>query len=214
MNAYRHVLFDLDGTLIDSIGLILDSYRHTLEAHGLPPHSEEAFRRGVGTPLRVQFAPWARDDAQMEAMIATYREYNLAHHDARVRAFPGVPETVRELRASGVGVAIVTSKNRQGALRGLRAAGLDRDVEVVVAVDDVARPKPDREPVDLALSRLGADPGTALFVGDSVHDLRSGRAAGVATGAAGWGTLDRAHLEAEEPTHWLRSPADLLGLGR
>lgn len=90
MPSFRTVLFDLDGTLIDSIRLILDSYHHTLRTHGLPPRSDDDWLRGIGTPLRVQFAPWADGPDRMEALIATYREYNLTNHDAMVRAYDGV----------------------------------------------------------------------------------------------------------------------------
>ena len=84
------VLFDLDGTLIDSVRLILDSYHHTLASHGLEARHDDFWLEGLGTPLRVQFKPWAHDPAKMEAMIATYREYNLTRHDGMVTAYPGV----------------------------------------------------------------------------------------------------------------------------
>ena len=90
MAAIQTVLFDLDGTLIDSIRLILDSYHHTLAVHGLPPRSDEEWLRGVGTPLHVQFAEWRHERDQLDAMIATYRAYNLAHHDRMVTVYPGV----------------------------------------------------------------------------------------------------------------------------
>src|SRR6266581_1252348 len=77
MPALQTMLFDLDGTLIDSVRLILDSYHHTLATHGLPPRTDEEWLRGVGTPLPVQFADWAEDPDTLEALIATYREYNL-----------------------------------------------------------------------------------------------------------------------------------------
>src|ERR1043166_9746390 len=80
------VLFDLDGTLIDSVRLILDSYHHTLAAHGLEPMSDAHWLAGLGTPLRVQFRNWSDDPVRLEAMIETYREDNLSHHDAMVTA--------------------------------------------------------------------------------------------------------------------------------
>jgi len=85
---------------------------------------------------------------------------------------------------------------------------------VIVGADDVVNPKPHPEPVELALRLLGADPGTTVYVGDSVHDMESGRAAGVRTAAALWGPFSRADLERTEPDYWLERPADLLGLIR
>jgi pyrophosphatase PpaX len=208
----RTVLFDLDGTLIDSVRLILDSYHHTLSAHGLPPRTDEEWLRGVGTPLRVQFAEWQHDPATLEAMIATYREYNLKHHDSMVTVYPGVVDALRAIRQAGVATGLVTSKNRQGALRGLALVKLEAMMDVLVCADEVTNPKPHPEPVEKALALLQADPATTVYVGDSIHDMRSGRAAGVRTAAALWGPFGRSHLEGAEPDFWLERPKDLVGL--
>jgi pyrophosphatase PpaX len=212
MPRYTAVLFDLDGTLIDSIGLIVESFHHTFEAFGLAPQSDATWLQGIGTPLRGVLAPWARDEAMLDAMLAAYRAHNVHHHDARVRAYPGVGAVVRGLLAAGIRLAVVTSKNRPGTLRGLRAAGLEGAIEALVCAEDVTHAKPHREPVDRALALLGADRGATLFVGDSLHDMHAGRAAEVPTGAALWGPFDRAHLEASAPSHWLATPEDVLPL--
>ncbi|HLG05435.1 MAG TPA: HAD-IA family hydrolase [Gemmatimonadales bacterium] len=204
------VLFDLDGTLIDSIELILKSYHHTMAAHGLPPVSDAEWLAGLGTPLWVQFRPFAEEPGRLEGLIATYREYNLAHHDAMVTAYPGVVEAVVAIRGAGLRTGVVTSKNRSGAVRGLRRVGLEDQVDVIVGADEIANPKPHPEPIRIALARLGEHPERAMYVGDSVHDMESGRAAGVATGAVLWGPFRREHLEETRPSHWLERPADLL----
>ena len=212
MPALLTVLFDLDGTLIDSVRLILDSYHHTLSRHGLPARTDEEWLKGVGTPLTVQLAEWRDQAGTIEAMIATYREYNLRHHDRMVTVYPGVLDAIREIKAAGVQTGLVTSKNRQGALRGLTLVGLEALMDVLVCADEVTNPKPHPEPVEKAVSLLGADPGTTVYVGDSVHDMHSGRAAGVRTAAALWGPFGRAHLESANPDYWLETPADLVGL--
>ena len=212
MPALTTVLFDLDGTLIDSIQLIIDSYHHTLEAHGLPPRTDQEWLDGIGTPLRVQFAEWAHDEERMEAMIATYRDYNIFHHDSRVTVYPGVVEMVQTVRAAGCRTGLVTSKNRVGAFRGLRLAGLEDAMDVVIGADDVTHPKPHREPVDMAVARLGADSSTTVYVGDSVHDMHSGRSAGVRTAAVLWGPFRRPDLEPAAPDHWLHHPRELVTL--
>jgi pyrophosphatase PpaX len=210
MLRYRAVLFDLDGTLIDSTGLIVESFHHMTEQFGIARQPDACWLAGVGTPLRSLLEPWARDEAMLEDMLAAYRAHNLAHHDARVRAYPGIVEAVDALLAAGVRVAVVTSKNRSGTERGLAVAGLAGKIDVRVCVEDVTRHKPDREPVDVAVARLGADPASTLFVGDSVHDMMAGRAAGVATGAASWGPFQRSDLQPADPTWWLDSPACLV----
>jgi pyrophosphatase PpaX len=145
-------------------------------------------------------------------MIDTYRAYNLAHHDARVRPYPGAVACVRALAEAGVKIAIVTSKNRHSTERGLEVAGLSGSFSVLVCADDVTNPKPHKEPVELALARLLSRPAEAIFVGDSLHDMHAGRSAGVATGAALWGPLSRADLAPSEPSYWLEKPEDLLPL--
>jgi pyrophosphatase PpaX len=205
-------LFDLDGTLIDSIRLILDSYHHTLTQHHLPARTDEEWLRGVGTPLAVQFSDWRDMPEVLEAMISTYREYNLKHHDTMVTVYPGVLEAVREIKAAGIQTGLVTSKNRQGALRGLKLVGLEALMDVLVCADEVNNPKPHPEPVSKAVELLGADPARTVYVGDSIHDMHSGRAAGVKTAAALWGPFGRDHLESARPDFWLETPADLVGL--
>lgn len=209
---YRTVLFDLDGTLIDSIRLILESYHHTMATHGLPARTDAEWLAGLGTPLTVQLGEWAHDPARMELLIETYREYNIRNHDSMVTAYPGVVAMVRTIRRAGHRTGIVTSKNRTGAVRGLRRVGLEEEIDLIVGADDVIHPKPHPQPILLAMERLGEEAGRTIYIGDSVHDMESGRAAGVATGAVLWGPFDRGHLAATQPTHWLDHPDDVLRL--
>jgi pyrophosphatase PpaX len=212
MSPIRTVLFDLDGTLIDSIRLILDSYHHTLQMHGLPARSDDDWLRGVGTPLKVQFAEWEQDPAALDALIATYREYNLRNHDAMVTVYGGVVDAVREIRAAGLKTGLVTSKNRHGAMRGLSLVGLETTMDVLVCADDVVNPKPHPEPVEMAVRLLGADLESTVFVGDSIHDMHAGRAAGVRTVAVLWGPFGRSHLEGATPDYWITEPRELVAL--
>jgi pyrophosphatase PpaX len=214
MPQLRTVLFDLDGTLIDSVRLILDSYHHTLAAHGLPARSDDDWLEGVGTPLTAQFGALQHGAGMLDALIATYREYNLKHHDRMVTVYPGVVDVVRALKQDGIATGLVTSKNRSGALRGLALAQLESLMDVLVCADEVENPKPHPEPVEKAVRLLGADPATTVYVGDSIHDMRSGRAAGVRTAAVLWGPFGREHLEGAQPDYWLQQPTDLLGVVR
>ena len=208
----KAVLFDLDGTLIDSIRLILDSYHHTLKAHGFSPRTDDEWLAGIGTPLRVVFAELAGHPDQMEQLIATYRDYNLAHHDTRVLPYVGAPELIRQIKKQGYATGLVTSKNRPGAIRGLKLAGIEQDFDVLVCADDVVHPKPHPEPVLRALAMLGAEAEETVFVGDSVHDMRCGRDAGVLTAAVLWGPFGREHLAVTRPDFWLENPGDLLSI--
>lgn len=210
MTAARStLLFDLDGTLINSIGLILASYRHTMLKHRGEAPSDDFWLAGLGTPLRAQFRALTDDENEIEAMVRTYRDHNLANHDAMVSEYPGVRDAVVRLSERGARMGIVTSKLRTGALRGLELCGYDGLFEVVIGADDVTRHKPDPEPVLKALDALAVDPDTAVFIGDSPHDMAAGRAAGVMTAAVLWGPFGRAALEPYEPDYWLARPTEL-----
>ena len=212
--TFETVLFDLDGTLIDSIELIRQSYVHTVAAHGLPERDAAFWLAGLGRPLRWQFAQFTADPAEIEAMVATYRAYNLAHHDALVTAFPGAVEAVRELHSRGIRLGIVTSKFRAGATKGLRWCGFDEHwFGSIVGADDVTEHKPHPAPVLKALSDLGVSAERAVMVGDSPHDLASGRSAGAKTAAVAWGPFSREELLATKPEHWLEEPRDIARLG-
>ena len=206
------VLFDLDGTLIDSIELIRQSYAHTLRAHRDFEPPMDFWLQGLGRPLRWQFAHFTEDASEIEAMVATYRAYNLAHHDAMVTAFPGAVAAVEQLRARGVKLAIVTSKMRAGARRGLDHCGFGALFDVIVGADDVSDHKPHPAPVRLALEQLGVAAERAVMVGDSPHDLASGRAAGTRTAAVAWGPFPRDQLLATEPDYWLETPQNIASL--
>lgn len=207
------LLLDLDGTLIDSEELILASYRHTMREHLGEEPPDAAWLEGMGRPLHVQLRRFARDEREAEAMLATYTEHNRRHHDRLVGAFPEVRAVVARIRDRGWPLGIVTSKRRASALDGLRACGYPSEwFSVVVAADDVDRHKPDPAPVLEALEAMGSRPARALFVGDSIHDLRAGRSAGTRTAAALWGPYRREDLQAGEPHHWLEGVDELEAL--
>lgn len=210
-DGFRTFLFDLDGTILDSIGLIMASYRHTALTHRGTAPEDRVWLAGLGTPLRQQLRVLTDDPAEIEAMAATYRDYNFENHDRMVRPYPGVVNAVRTLAARGA-LGLVTSKLHYGAVRGLTAAGLETLFHVVIGADDITRPKPDPEPVLEAVRRLDADPSTTVFIGDSPHDMAAGRAAGVRTAAVLWGPFPRADLEPCRPDRWLSEPHELATL--
>ncbi len=212
MRSCQTILFDLDGTLIDSVDLIVDSYQHTFRVHGVRVLTREEVLAGIGTPLRAVFGGLTEHAAQIDEWVATYREFNLANHDQRVTAYPGAVAMVQRIKAHGLRLGLVTSKNRAGAERGLKLVGLADVMEVIVGADDVTHAKPHPEPVEKALAALGMPAETALFVGDSHHDIHSGRGAGVWTAGVTWGPFSRRHLEEAAPDFYCDSPADLLAV--
>ncbi len=208
------VLFDLDGTLADTVELILRCYRHTMEVHLGASPPDERWLAGIGTPLTDQLRAFARDADEALAMARTYGDFQKTIHDQMVTPFPGAVEMVAALRARGVAVGVVTSKRLEIARRTLARCGFTDGYDVLVCADEVTRGKPDPEPVILALERLdltGAADRT-LFVGDSPHDLKAGRAAGTKTAAALWGPFAHDVLRAEEADYYVDEPSEVLSL--
>ncbi len=209
---YVGILFDLDGTLVDSLELILSSYRHTMRKYlGHAPPDEE-WMRTMGTPLREQLAGFAETPEQAEAMFETYIQHNEKNYRRLLRPFPGMVEAIDALGRAGYRMGVVTSKIREHAIRELRACRLDDHFDTLVSASDVQHPKPHPEPVLQLLTALEVSAGDALLVGDSIFDLQSGRAAGVATAAALWGPFDHRRLKAAEPDFWLNSIENLVAL--
>lgn len=208
----RAVLYDFDGTLADSTDLIMRSYRHTMRTHLGQAPPDDDWLSGFGMTLETQLARFARHPEEAAAMLDTYRAYQNTIHDDLLRPFPGATETVAELDRRGYGLAIVTSKHRRSAMRGMELCGIVSHFDVIVTPEDVAEPKPHPEPVLLALQKLGVKPEEALFVGDSPHDIAAGRAAGTRTAAALWGPFPRAALDAAGPDAFLAAQEDVLGL--
>jgi pyrophosphatase PpaX len=205
-------LFDLDGTLLDSIDLILASFHHTARQHLGRELSDAHWLAGVGRPLRDQLRAIAKSDEERDAMLGTYRDHNLARHDAMARPYPGVVDVVRTLHQRGVKLALVTSKMREGADLGLRLLDLEEELSVRICADDVVHGKPHPEPVFKALEALGASAAEAVLIGDSAHDIGAGRGAGVLTAAVAWGPFPRETLEAVGPDHWIERPEQILEL--
>ena len=211
---WRGVLFDLDGTLADTVDLILLSFRHTMREHLGEAPPDDHFLETIGTPLPKQLGDFARDETERLAMLDTYVRFQRSRHDGMVRPFPGAISVIHELRALGTRVGVVTSKGHRIARRTMEVCGLHRVVEFVVCGDQVEQGKPHPEPVLRAMDSLdlSARPEEVVFVGDSPHDLRAGRAAGTRTAAVAWGPLDRRVLEAEAPDFFLERMEDVLGI--
>jgi pyrophosphatase PpaX len=189
------LLFDLDGTLIDSIELILGSARYAFDGFAGHAPTDEEWRAGIGRPLQTVLREYAPDDVEAQRLFTRYREYQLEHHDRLVRAYAGVVDTLRGFAEAGHPMALVTSKSDWMAVKALVHVGLDQLIPVVVGCDTCVNHKPHPEPVERALALLGVSTSNAVFVGDSPHDVQSGLAAGVVTVGVTWGAFDRHELQ-------------------
>ncbi len=197
------VLFDLDGTLIDSIGLLLASVRHAFEGFNGRAPTEQEWVAGIGTPLNKQLRAFCDSDEQLEAVTTRYRTFQRAAHDRLTSVFPGTLEALGNLAAAGHPMGIVTSKSNEMMHRALELTGIAPYMTTTIGCDSCILHKPDPFPVRMALGELGYEESEAVFVGDSPHDINSGNAAGVISIAALWGPFTRAQLEVASPVHFL-----------
>lgn len=213
MTDYKAILFDLDGTLIDTTELILYCFNHAWQTTCGRTHLPEVYVAAMGVPLKdamrrlleitdgmqPQQIGEVRTAGLVESLVQEYRSFNAANHDRLARPFPAMERVLAGLRDRGYALGVVTSKSRQFAERGLRLCGLWEFMTVFISMDDRSRHKPHPEPLLLALEKLQVAPQHAVYVGDSRYDMQAGRAAGLRTVAALWGPVPRSELELENP---------------
>ena len=208
---YRCALFDIDGTLVDTVELIVRALDHTFRKHLGLQISRDELRRTIGLPLHKQvrlfdhLVDFVPDHRAMEAdEIAYYESHKHLEH-----VIPEAVQALKDAKRAGLRTALVTSKNRLELETFLPRLNVNGWVDVVVSSSDVARPKPAPDSVLLALQKLGMLPQEALFVGDTVYDIQCAREAGVKVIAVGWGAHPVEVLRAESPDWLFEKPAQI-----
>lgn len=218
MKKYKYFLFDMDGTLIDSVPLIVEAFQRTFER--VLGHREEdpaVLQSTIGMPLRRSFDPYPPE--KLDELMSTYiRNYDTLQNTVGIPLFDGVTEMMQAIRERGGRCAIVTSKRIEPTLQLIRLYGFDGIVEATVCREDCSEGKPSPEPVYTAMSKLGvdiregknaADREATLFIGDSIHDLRCAKNAGVDVAICDWTRMDKSELRAAQPEIWLDSAMQL-----
>ncbi len=191
------VLFDLDGTLADTIPLIVASYQHAFRTVTGEEVGEDRARAWIGRPLLDALLEESPEHGH--ELDRVYREWNLANTTRLIRRYDGVPRMLGRLRAAGVVTGVVTSKRRRTALLALEGVGVDDLVEVVAGLEDTEHHKPDPAPLLHGAEVLGVDPTGCAYVGDAVVDVLAARAAGMDAVAVTWGAGEAVALEAAGP---------------
>jgi pyrophosphatase PpaX len=200
------VLFDLDGTLVDSAAVILGSFHHATEQVLRRRFPDERILAQVGgSNLATQMA--LLDADRVDELVRVYREHN-EPLQGELACFPGIVEVLAQLKREGRMLGVVSAKQRPTVRHAFESAGIGDFFDVVVGSDDTERHKPDPEPVLKALELLEARPQDAAYIGDSPFDVAAARAAGVFSVAVGWGGIHRV----EDADVFVETPEELLGV--
>ena len=185
MQKIDTVIFDFDGTVMDTNNVILNSWQHTFRTLENREEKPETIIKTFGEPLELtmkNFFP----DVPVEESIAIYRSYHYDNFGKLISVFPGMKELIQELKDKNYKLGLVTSRLRKTTMQGLEAYGLLPYFEVIVTADDTTKHKPDPEPLNIALEKLGAAPEHSVMVGDTMFDILCARNAGVKSVLVSW----------------------------
>ena len=185
MKQISTVLFDFDGTVMDTREVILQSWQHTFRTLEGKEHDPAEIYRTFGEPLEYTMHNlFPHVDAR--AAVDIYRSYHKNNFGELIRVFPGISELLERLKADGYQIGLVTSRLRNTTVEGLEAYGLLRYFDELVTCDDTAKHKPDPEPILAALRKLNSKPEQAVMVGDTMFDIGCARNAGVMSVLVNW----------------------------
>ena len=209
----KAILFDFDGTLANTVDLIIATFEHTCKAMlGSVPKREDIVNT-FGLPLGDAMLALSGRAELVEQMRDVYREYNNKHHDEMIKPIAGVQETLQALKAQGLKIAVVTSKKQPMVQRGIACLQLGQYIDAVIALEDTTESKPHAEPMLAACTKLGVLPQECLCVGDSPFDLQSGRNAGAKTVAVRYTAFALEKLlEEGKPDYVIAQLQELLAL--
>lgn len=204
----KAVLFDLDGTLLDTNELILTSFREAFKnvLNIEPPDDEIA--RLFGKPLVQSLIPYTED--KLGELVTTYRALNEVKHDTMCYAFPEVKDMLSELKGMGIKLGIVTSKRKVMADRGLKIAGIYDFLDVVMTPEATEKHKPDPQPALEACRLLGVNPNEAIMVGDATFDIMCGRDAGCKTIGVKYTVVPLEELISSNPDYLIDNPMEII----
>lgn len=206
----KAVLFDLDGTLINTNDLILKSFKHTFKTMLDLEPTEEEITMNYGRPLQEIFKSY--DENRIEEMINCYRKINLELHDDECKEFADVDLMLQTLKNKGIKIGIVTSKKSDMAERGAKLMGIFKYFDTFITPEVTIKHKPEGEPVLKACENLGVSPSEALMVGDSPYDILAGKNAGAKTCGVKYTALPIEKLQESKPDLYVDKPLEILEL--
>jgi len=214
MMTYKTYIFDLDGTLLDTLGDLAASVNYALRTHGLPEHSIDDVRRFVGNGVRrlmERAVPDGADNPLFEEAFATFRQYYMEHSLDTTRPYEGIPEALAALKARGCHLAVVSNK-MMAATQALCSHFFPDTIEVAIGEHEAEgiRKKPAPDTVIAALKALGVGREDAVYVGDSDVDIQTACNSGIPCISVLWGFRDRDFLKQHGAETFISTPSELL----
>ena len=216
MITYQTYIFDLDGTLLDTLGDLAASVNYALRTHGMPEHTVDDVRRFVGNGVRKlmeRAVPEGADNPLFEDAFATFRQHYMEHSLDTTRPYDGIPETLAALKARGCHLAVVSNK-MMAATQALCRHFFPDTIEVAIGEHEAEgiRKKPAPDTVVAALKALGVGKEDAVYVGDSDVDIQTARNSGIPCISVLWGFRDKDFLKQYGAETFISTPSDLLNL--
>ena len=212
MNKYKAVIFDLDGTLLDTLDDLADAVNHTLGEFNYPQRTKADIRRFLGNGierLAKQVLPENVTENEFRHVFGVYKEYYTAHCQIKTKAYSGIAELLHSLKAKGYKLAIVSNKNAE-AVEALNQTYFAKEVDVAIGQKAGIRKKPAPDTVLMALQALSVDKAEAVYVGDSEVDKATADNTGMDVILVTWGFRDKAELEQLQPNYLVNKPQEIL----
>ncbi len=205
----KAILFDIDGTLLNSWDFIIDAMEYSLMQHGYPKPSKKQLNKAMGKPL-IEFYQMLIPTADYSRLASTHHEFQKTKHYL-IKPFPNTIKTLDSLKNSGFSLAAISNRMRESLLESLKTTGIFDYFDVIVSADDVESPKPHPDPLLMALKKLKVESNNSYMVGDTEQDVLAGQAAQVKTVGVTYGLLGH-RIKKHRPDYVINDIGELLGI--
>lgn len=206
----KGILFDLDGTLLDTNKLIIESFKHTYKTHLNIDVDEKEIVKYFGEPLSTTLKRYSEE--KLNDMLETYRAFNFLNHDSMTVIIEGVEETLEGLASKGIKLAVVTSKRELMARKGLKLFNIEKYFNTIITPECTHKHKPEPEPIYEACKNLNINPHESIMVGDSSFDILCGKNAGSKTCLVNYTVLDKSEIARYTPDYRIDKMKDILSI--